>query len=188
MLLRGTEPRQYASEAVSPLLATEALDLRPCAVEDFEELYRLWTHPDVRRFLFDERVLTPEEAMRFVERSDASFREEGYGLWLFFQRGEEGIAGFAGLLRAADGASPSLIFGTRPDLWGRGYAFQSASAVLAFAFETLGQQRVRADVDEPNAVSVRVLEKLGMKRSGRRTVSERPILDYEMTFAGWKRE
>jgi RimJ/RimL family protein N-acetyltransferase len=173
---------------VSPLLATEALDLRPCAIADFDELYRLWTHPEVRRFLLDERVLTPDEAMRFVERSDASFREEGYGLWLFFRRGEEGIAGFAGLLRSADGASPSLIFGTRPDLWGRGYAFQSAAAILAFAFETLGHRRVRADVDEPNAASVRVLEKLGMKRSGRRTVSERPILDYEMTRGDWKRE
>lgn len=118
--------------------------------------------------------------MGFVEKSVASFRENGHGLWLFSERGAlSPIGGFAGLLPSADG-EPSLIFGTRPDLWGRGYAFQAASAVLSFAFETLGIDRVRADVDEPNAASVRILEKLGMKRTARRIVNGRPILDYAM--------
>jgi hypothetical protein len=71
-------------------------------------------------------------------------------------------------------ARQSLIFGTRPDLWGRGYAFQAASAVVAYAFETLSLTRVIADVDEPNTASTRVLEKMGMRRTGRRIVNEHP--------------
>jgi RimJ/RimL family protein N-acetyltransferase len=39
---------------------------------------------------------------------------------------------------------------------------------------------VAADVDEPNQASVRVLDKLGMRRTGRRVVNGRPILDYEI--------
>jgi RimJ/RimL family protein N-acetyltransferase len=39
---------------------------------------------------------------------------------------------------------------------------------------------VRADVDEPNLASIRVLEKLGMARTGRRIVNGRPLLDFEI--------
>ncbi len=117
--------------------------------------------------------------MKFLAGSDASFREEGYGLWLFFERGVTPLAGFCGLLRSSQG-EPSLIFGTRPDLWGRGFAHEAGSAVLDYAFETLGLSRVVADVDEPNRASIRVLERLGMRRTGRRIVNDRPLVDYEI--------
>ena len=160
-------------------LTTEALELSPCTPEDLNVVLRLWSEPEVRRFLFDDHEISREEVLGFVDRSEQCFREEGYGLWLFFERGEDSVGGFSGLLRAPLGEA-SLMFGTRPDLWGRGYAFQAASAVLAYAFETLGMTRVVADVDEPNFVSIRVLEKLGMSRTGRRIVNGRPLLDYEI--------
>jgi len=163
----------------SARLATEALELRPCAPDDLDLLIGLWSDPAVRRFLFDERQISREEVRGFLARSEECFREEGYGLWLFFERGEESPGGFSGLLRAPLGEA-SLLFGTRLDLWGRGYAFHAASAVLTYAFETLGVTRVVADVDEPNAASIRVLEKLGMRRTGRRIVNEHPLLDYEI--------
>jgi RimJ/RimL family protein N-acetyltransferase len=160
-------------------LTTEALELRPCEAGDLDVLLRLWSDPAVRRFLFDDRVVSRDEALHLVDRSETCFREEGYGLWLFFEKEESTLGGFSGLLRSPEGEA-SLIFGTRPDLWGRGYAFQAASAVVDYAFGTLGLARVVADVDEPNTASIRVLEKLGMRRTGRRIVNERPLLDYEI--------
>ncbi|MDQ3252964.1 MAG: GNAT family N-acetyltransferase, partial [Acidobacteriota bacterium] len=74
---------------------------------------------------------------------------------------------------------PSLIFGTRPQLWGRGYAVEAARAVLRYACDVLGLRRVVADVDEPNAASIRVLERLGMTRTRRAIVNGRPLLYYE---------
>ncbi len=133
----------------------------------------------MRRFLFDDRKISCEDARDFLARSEECFRGEGYGLWLFFERGQDSVGGFAGLLRSP-AREASLMFGTRPDLWGRGYAVQAASAVLTFAFEELGLTRVVADVDEPNVASIRVLEKLGMSRTGRAIVNGRPVLDYEL--------
>jgi len=141
-------------------LTTEALQLRPCAAGDLEVLLRLWTNPAVRRFLFEDREVSREEALHFIERSETCFHEEGYGLWLFFEEGNPSLAGFSGLLRSPEGEA-SLIFGTRPDLGGRGYAFQAASAVVNYGFETLDLARVVADVDEPNTASIGVLEKSG---------------------------
>jgi RimJ/RimL family protein N-acetyltransferase len=54
-----------------------------------------------------------------------------------------------------------------PRHWGRGYATEAASAVLAFGFEELGLHRVWAECVAENAASARVLEKLGMRREAR---------------------
>jgi RimJ/RimL family protein N-acetyltransferase len=51
--------------------------------------------------------------------------------------------------------------------------------VLSYAFEELALSQVKADVDEPNVASVRVLEKLCMRRTGRAVVEGRPLLYFE---------
>jgi [ribosomal protein S5]-alanine N-acetyltransferase len=77
-----------------------------------------------------------------------------------------------------------LIYGVRPDLWGRGYATEAAGAVVAYALERLGHTTVKADVDEPNAASVRVLEKLGLKRVRSATAGGRTLLYFERGACG----
>jgi RimJ/RimL family protein N-acetyltransferase len=167
----------------SLVLETERLVLRPAAIDDLPAVEELWTDPDVRRFLFDDRIVSREEARGFLERSEASFRSDGYGIWLVHERGQEGLAGFSGLLWSTQGteAAPNLIFGIRPALWNRGYAREAAARVLRYGFEVVELPRVFADVDEPNAASVRVLEKLGMSRTRRAIVNGRPLIYYEVT-------
>ncbi|OKH18667.1 GNAT family N-acetyltransferase [Hydrococcus rivularis NIES-593] len=161
------------------LLYSDRLHLRPCQIDDLDFLHELWNDPDVRRFLFDDRIISREEAQFFVDLSIKSFKNGGYGLWLFFECQSDLVAGFAGLLDFFQEA-PSLIFGTKPQLWGRDYATEAALAVLRYAFETLGSDRVLADVDEANAASIRVLEKLGMSPNRRAIVNKRPLLYYEI--------
>ena len=50
--------------------------------------------------------------------------------------------------------------------WGRGYAPEAAGAVLQYAFEELGLNRVWAQHFTRNPASGRVLEKLGFQREG----------------------
>ena len=53
-----------------------------------------------------------------------------------------------------------------PAYWGQGYATEAAQAILTFGFETLQTHRIWASVIAENLGSVRVLEKLNMKREG----------------------
>ncbi len=159
-------------------LQTSRLRLQPCRLEDIERIHTLWTEAHVRRFLFDERIIPPAEASSFVEASLANFEQYGYGLWLIFTRDGNEFIGFAGLLRAEEGA-PNLIYGIHPDFAGTGYATEAAGKVLSYALESLELPKVKADVDEPNVESVRVLEKLNMKRVNRAVVSGRPLLYFE---------
>lgn len=164
-------------------LETGRLRLRPCRAEDDKPVHALWTNERVRHFLFDGRVISPDEARSHVEGSLLSFERHGYGLWLVFERGLNVLVGFAGFLRAEED-SVNLIYGIHPDFGGRGYATEAAECVLRYAAESLAHVRVKADVDEPNVASVRVLEKLGMRRVGRAVVEGRPLLYFEQLPAG----
>jgi RimJ/RimL family protein N-acetyltransferase len=176
----GLDSPRHRVRAGAASLSTPSLDLRPSRLQDLGALYRLWTAAAVRRFLFDGRMLGLDEARGFLERSAASFAEHGFGIWLVFERGRPELAGFAGLLGRAEGA-PSLVYGIRPDLVGRGLASEAARAVLDHALGALRLPCVAEDVDEPNAASVRVLEKLGLVRVRRAEASGRPVLYYEIS-------
>jgi ribosomal-protein-alanine N-acetyltransferase len=140
----------------------------------------------VRRYLFDDREASREEARGFFESSAGSWRERGYGWWTVRERGREELGGFVAL-QGGEG-DPSLMYGLAPELWGRGYVTEAARAVLDHAFESLELPRVVADVDRPNTASVRVLEKLGMARTREAQVAGRPILYYALTREGWLRK
>ena len=164
-------------------LKTSRLRLQPCRLEDIERTHALWTEYHVRRFLFDDRVISPAEARSFVDASLANFERYGYGLWLILARDTNQLVGFAGLLRSEDEA-PNLIYGTHPEFGGKGYATEAAGRVLSYAFESLSLPKVKADVDEPNVESVRVLEKLNMTRVNRAVVGGRPLLYFERLGLG----
>ncbi len=65
----------------------------------------------------------------------------------------------------------------RRDAWGRGYATETAQALLAFGMNTLDLRRIWAMCHVDNAASVRVLEKVGMLREGhlRKNVFQRGV-------------
>jgi RimJ/RimL family protein N-acetyltransferase len=54
---------------------------------------------------------------------------------------------------------------------GRGYAQEAVGAVLGYAFDTLGLHRMTALVDQQNAPSIALLERIGMRREGASTQS-----------------
>jgi RimJ/RimL family protein N-acetyltransferase len=50
-----------------------------------------------------------------------------------------------------------------PKFWSKGYAVESASAVMTYARDVVGLKRIIAITDPDNQGSIRVLEKLGFK-------------------------
>ena len=162
----------------NPELQTIRLRLQPCRMEDLEAVYQLWTNDHVRQFLFDDKVISIDEGRTFVEASLENFAKHQYGIWLVFARGDKSLIGFAGFLRLAEDV-PNLIYGIHPDFCGKGYATEAAVAVLSYALEDLALPLVKADVDEPNVLSIRVLEKLSLVETGRTIVAGRPLVNYE---------
>lgn len=163
-------------------IETARLQLFPCEFENIWEIHALWINPTVRHFLFDDRTISFEETCSFIEASSETFRKCGYGIWLIRGRENERLIGFAGLFKAGE-EMPRLLYGLNPDFQKQGFAAEAARGVLEYFFDVLGFPLVLADVDEANAASVRVLERLGMRETKREISSGSPLLYFEMTRA-----
>ena len=55
--------------------------MRPFAMDEADNLHRLWVDPGVRKFLWDDQIISRETAIAVVESSIESFVNRGFGFW-----------------------------------------------------------------------------------------------------------
>lgn len=147
-------------------LRTERLRLRPFALDDAPFILELLNEPAFHRFIGDRQVRTEEQARDYLERGPlASYTAFQFGLCAVLTKTGK-PAGMCGILKRDGLEDPDLGFAFLARYWGRGYAQEAAEAVLAFARDARSLPRVAAITDPANRRSIRLLERLGMKRIG----------------------
>lgn len=151
---------------MNPTLRTDRLVLRPMVAEDAEQLHEFWTQPEVRRYLWEGRIISLEQARETIATSIADFERNGFGFFVIHK--DDVFAGFCGYRLFDGGPDVELLYGIIPDFWGEGIVTEAALEVLKFGFETADMERVVAATDTPNQRSVRVLQRLGMDFQERR--------------------
>jgi [ribosomal protein S5]-alanine N-acetyltransferase len=119
-------------------LDTPRLHLRPIDTDDLEEVLRLWTDPDVRRFLWDDIVISTDRVVTEINRSIASFYIYRFGIWVLSLLPDARIIGFCGLRRFGDSTDVELLYGLYPQYWHQGLAAEASRAVLRYGFERCG--------------------------------------------------
>lgn len=146
-----------------PILRTERLVLRPIASSDEAALHQFWTDPAVRKYLWDNEIISKQQVRQIIEESDRCFREVGCGLFaLELAESSGALVGFCGLRHMADGEDVELLYGILPRYWGEGMVTEAAREVLRFGFDDCGLHRILGATDTPNQRSVRVMQRLGM--------------------------
>lgn len=158
-----------ASTRLISNMLTKRLVLRQPILEDLDAMWSIFADPRTSRF----SVLGP-----MVDRSVAEERfnawivhwqERGFGYWAISEREtDKHVIGFGGLLwRSLPGYPDGLHLGYRLayDAWGKGFATELGAAALEQAQE-LGFTSVLAVTSPDHVASIRVLEKLALRRIG----------------------
>lgn len=154
-------------DTAPPLIGTPRLRLDPFTVDDAAFIVALLTDPDWLRYIGDRGVRTEEEARGYLASGPlASYAAHGFGLYRVARRDTGAPIGMCGLLRRDTLPDVDLGFAFLPAHRGQGFAREAAAATLVYARETLGLDRIVAIVSPANASSIRVLEALGMGRTG----------------------
>ena len=149
------------------ILETPRLVLREFTHEDDAFVLRLLNEPSWLRFIGDRGVRTLPDARRYLDDGPRrSYARNGFGLWCVVPKGGDAPVGMCGLIRRDTLPDVDVGFAFLPEAWGRGYARESAAAVLDHARDVLGLRRILAITDPENAASIRVLERVGMRREG----------------------
>jgi RimJ/RimL family protein N-acetyltransferase len=144
-----------------PTLATERLILRPLGPADLDAFAAMQADPAVMRHLGTGETRGRAESWDQMARMLGQWPLRGYGMFAVEEKASGRFAGRAGLLHPFIWPGPELAYGLAAPFWGKGYATECGRALLGWAWNTLGLDRLISFVRPANAGSVGVLRKLG---------------------------
>ncbi|MGH9802763.1 MAG: GNAT family N-acetyltransferase [Blastocatellia bacterium] len=146
------------------ILETTRVRLRKLSVEDAEFIFRLLNEPSFIQNIGDKGVRSLEDARLYILNGPvASYQKFGFGLWMIEIKDTAEPVGICGLLKRDQLEDVDIGYALLPEFFGKGYAVEAAAAVVGYAAEALGFERVVAIVNSCNQSSIRVLEKIGFE-------------------------
>jgi RimJ/RimL family protein N-acetyltransferase len=146
------------------VLKTERLILRRLTLDDASFILRLVNEPAWLEFIGDKGVRTLDDARGYLLKGALQLYERmGFGPLRVELKSDGSPIGICGLIKRETLPDVDIGFAFLPEFWGMGYAFESATAVLAQGRETFGLTRILALTDPGNRNSIKLIERLGLK-------------------------
>lgn len=144
-------------------MATESRDgLRPLEGSDLAVVLDWRNHPDVRRYMYTQHTIAPEEHRRWFERADADPHRH---LLVFERNGQP--SGFVNVTVLDEGARRAEWgFYLAPDA-PRGSGMRLGEETLAYVFRDLEQHKLCGEALAYNERSIRFHERLGFRQEAR---------------------
>jgi [ribosomal protein S5]-alanine N-acetyltransferase len=160
----GSPETLKEAEGLSGMIS-ERLRYQPLELANLDAFHGLVQDEHIRRYLMDGEVFPREWSEERVLASQTLFAQRGVGLWLVHDKTTGELVGFCGfLIFPSLHPEPQLVYAMLERFTGRGYATEMGRSSIAHARRQPGFDEIIAGVDEVNAASVRVLEKLGFER------------------------
>lgn len=153
----------------TPLAAVSSrrLEFRPIEERSVELLEPVFSKEEVWRYPYG-RAFTRAETEAFVAGQVEHWKTLGFGLWTVSEHGSPLAVGYLGLCVPTffPEVLPAVEVGWRldPRVWGKGYATEGALAALQAGLEVLRLKQIVSLPQTDNPRSVRVAEKIGMRR------------------------
>jgi RimJ/RimL family protein N-acetyltransferase len=146
------------------ILETERLSLRNLSVDDAEFVLELLNEPSFLQYIGDREVRNLEDAQQYIlNRLVTSYERNGYGLYLVELKESRVPIGISGLVKRDTLPDADIGFAFLPAYWSKGYAVESAAAVMDYAREVLGLTRIVAITSLDNEASAKLLAKIGLR-------------------------
>lgn len=143
------------------ILETPRLVMRRLVLEDAPFILELLNDPAWLHYIGDKHVHCLLDARNYISRGPLDmYARLGYGLYMVTLKAGIRI-GLCGLIKREALEDVDLGFALHERYRGRGYARESAAAVMEYAQKTLGLKRIVAITAPDNLRSIRLLEGLG---------------------------
>lgn len=152
-------------------LQTTRLKLQELSLDDLEEIHQLHSLPKIDQY----NTLGIPESINATEILLTGWLEQQNAIprisYIFSIRSID-TNEFVGLMALNLGKSNFKIaevwYKIHPDYWRQGYTTEALMTLLKFGFSELGLHRIEAGCAIENIASIKVLEKVGMTREGRK--------------------
>ena len=146
------------------ILETERLLLRQLSEADAPFMLELMNEPDFHRFVGDRGLRTTEDAAAYlVDKILPSYEQFGFGFYLVELKPGGPPIGICGLVKRETLEWVDVGFAFLEAFRGKGYAFEAAKAVIENGRTIFGLTRIVGVTAPDNQISIRLLEKLGLR-------------------------
>ncbi len=148
-------------------LETERLLLRPISIADNDYVLAQLNDPGWLKNIGDRKVKTLEAATAYIENKILAALEKDPRCAFFVAIRKEDpkqiIIGQCGVFKRDGLEDPDLGFAFLEAYCGLGYGYESSSAVLEYALETMNLNKIVAITSDENIASQKLLNKLGLQ-------------------------
>jgi ribosomal-protein-alanine N-acetyltransferase len=151
--------RQFTAREIE----TPRLLLRQFTPNDLDDLHRIYSDPDLSKFMPNEKPLPLEETKAAIRSITENWEQYHFGVWAVIYKKHEKLIGHCGLKFLENTLEVQIGYLLLKSYWGRGLGTEAASAVLKYGFEIAKLQRIVAVAKPDNIASRRVLEKVGLE-------------------------
>jgi RimJ/RimL family protein N-acetyltransferase len=162
-------------------ITTSRLTLRTYEPGDLAFLHSMFGREDVCRYLPWPPMDLDQARAKLDQRVDQTHLDaDGDPLVLVAEDSDtrRPVGEFMLRLKSVESRQGEVGWSLHPDAQGRGYATEGARETLRLGFDELGLHRIVAGCDPRNTGSMRVMDRLGMRR-------EAEFVDYEFLKGEW---
>jgi RimJ/RimL family protein N-acetyltransferase len=147
---------------------TPRLLVRKLESADLDAMLGVYGDPEVVRWVGDGVPLDRATCARWIEVTHKNYATRGYGMFTWVERESGAVVGFGGLVHPDDQPEAEIKYALHRTHWGRGFATEAATAILAYGAARFGLAEAIATTAPENQASHRVLLKAGMRRGALR--------------------
>ncbi len=145
------------------ILETERCLIRETTPEDVEDFFRIYSDPDITRYmdgLYPDREEEKEYVREYIEKV---YKFYEFGVWTVVEKSSGSVIGRAGFSYREGYDDPEIGFIIGVPWQRKGYAEEVCRGILEYGVNRLGFQEVNAMVETGNEASLMLCDKLGFR-------------------------
>jgi RimJ/RimL family protein N-acetyltransferase len=151
---------------VDSVIQTERLTLRDFREDDWKEVHCFFGNQDPLRYVqleSDSEECTQNLIRKAIAQRQVDPRRDFWFAVTLKSNGQ--IIGACSIhIDSPKNRAGNIGYYLSQDFWSQGYGTETAQALIKFGFRQLNLHRISATCDTENMSSVRILEKLGLRR------------------------
>ncbi len=162
------------------MLESDRLIIRPFVEDDVDDVFEMRSDPDLMRFIRAPQI-ERHQAEDWLRLITSKWDKSGIGFCALIDKKSKHFVGWCGLWILKETNEIEIGYAIRRDLWGMGFATESAKRILKYAFEDLNLKRVVAVAFPENSGSIGVMKKIGMEFVGMGSFYDHELVQYAIT-------
>ncbi len=166
-----------------PEIETARLWLRHFTLEDFNDLFELYTDAEVMRYLSPR---TREQTQASLCKHIQHWQNHNFGMWAVMHKDSDKMIGRCGLGFLENTPEVELGYVLNKSYWHRGLGTEASIATVNYGFQEVGLNRIVAIAHLENIASVRVIQKIGMKYEKDAHFYNTDVVYYAVTRELWQ--